>query len=111
MDLLGTILNQMQKPPEKSEKEKKLHREQKKEMEKIQEKNRKQKELFTADIEQRVDAFVKDSSLKRYKFEPMSKINRTVIYDICEAAGITVQAFGRDNIGERLVDDDVLMMS
>lgn len=102
-DLLGSILNSMQKPPEKSEKEKQAVKEQKEKMTKLQEEIRKEKEKFQTNMEEKIDKFVKDTSVRRYKFDAMDKLHRTVVYDISETAGLISQAFGRDDMGQRYI--------
>lgn len=103
MDLLGSILNSMQKPPEKSEKEKKAAKEQKAKYEKQQEEIRKVNEKFHARIEKKVSEFIADPVMKRFKFEAMDKIARTVVYEVSESAGLISQAFGKDSLGERYI--------
>jgi hypothetical protein len=77
MDLLGSILGSMDKPPTVSVQEKKA-----KEAElKRAAEEKKKKSKFRQTIEQKVSRFIQDGSQTRLKFEPMDKIYRSIVYN------------------------------
>ncbi|XP_041480551.1 sperm-associated antigen 7 homolog [Lytechinus variegatus] len=98
MDLLGSILNSMEKPPSVGEKEKKLAQERKKQMEKMKQEDRKRKNEFRAKVEKEVDAFLNDSTRTRLKYPPMDKVYRSIIHDVAEVAGMTSFSFGEAEV-------------
>lgn len=107
MDLLGSILSTMDKPPEADEKQKELIRstsiyilwshsqvrlckliqltvfiqiEQKEHIEKVQEYERREIMKFRKFCEERINRFTKDDNRKSLQFQPLSRIYRTVVY-------------------------------
>ena len=53
--------------------------ERKKQMEKLQQEDRKRKTEFRTKIEKEVNEFINDSSKTRQKYEPMDKICRSIV--------------------------------
>ncbi|XP_071944344.1 sperm-associated antigen 7-like [Antedon mediterranea] len=102
-DLLGSILNSMEKPPSVGEKEKKLAKERKAKLEKMKEDDRKRKNAFREKIEERINAFINDSKETRLKLENMDKMCRSIVHDIADVAGLTSFSFG-------LTDDERYVM-
>ncbi|OCT55802.1 hypothetical protein XELAEV_18003745mg [Xenopus laevis] len=47
-------------------------------------------------MEQEVSQFIQDSSQTRRKFESMGKIERSIVHDVVEVAGLTSFSFGDD---------------
>ncbi|XP_033097721.1 sperm-associated antigen 7-like [Anneissia japonica] len=102
-DLLGSILNSMEKPPSVGEKEKKLAKERKAKFEKMKEEDRKRKNAFREKIEEKINTFINDSKQTRLKLEHMEKISRSIVHDIADVAGLTSFSFG-------LTDDERYVM-
>ncbi|XP_077998052.1 sperm-associated antigen 7 homolog [Glandiceps talaboti] len=102
-DLLGNILGSMEKPPSIGDKEKKMAKQRKKEMEKLQAEDKKRKTEFRVKVEKEINEFTNDSLKTRLKYEPMDRVYRSIIHDVAEVAGLTTFSFG-----ER--DDDRYMI-
>ncbi|XP_061417491.1 sperm-associated antigen 7 [Lethenteron reissneri] len=97
MDLLGSILSSMEKPPSMGDKEsRKKAREQAARLQTLQDQERKHKAEFRKQMEARVTAFIKDSSEKKKRFEPMGKLERSILHDVAEVAGLASFSFGDD---------------
>jgi len=96
MDLLGSILGSMEKPPENMERKK--AREQKAAIDKLQQQEKLKLNQFRSKIQKRISDFVKDGGLKNYKFEPMDKNCRAIAHEVAEVAGLTSFSFGQDEI-------------
>uniref|UniRef100_S4RS91 Sperm-associated antigen 7 homolog n=1 Tax=Petromyzon marinus TaxID=7757 RepID=S4RS91_PETMA len=99
MDLLGSILSSMEKPPSVGDKESR------KKARGIPPSPpwqtppptpRKHKAEFRKQMEARVTAFIKDSSEKKKRFEPMGKLERSILHDVAEVAGLASFSFGDD---------------
>ncbi|XP_002733237.1 sperm-associated antigen 7 homolog [Saccoglossus kowalevskii] len=93
-DLLGNILGSMEKPPSAGDKEKKLAKQRKKQMEKIQEADKKRKSDFRLKVEKEVNEFTNNETSTRLRYEPMDRVYRSIIYDVAEVAGLTSFSFG-----------------
>uniref|UniRef100_H3CXF6 Sperm-associated antigen 7 homolog n=1 Tax=Tetraodon nigroviridis TaxID=99883 RepID=H3CXF6_TETNG len=95
-DLLGSILNSMEKPPTVGDKEsRRKAREQAARLKKMAEEEKRQKAAFRKKMEKEVSDFIQDSSQKR-KYKPMGKIERSILHDVAEVAGLTSFSFGED---------------
>ncbi|XP_071805672.1 sperm-associated antigen 7 homolog [Asterias amurensis] len=94
MDLLGSILGSMEKPPSVGDKEKKQAKERKKQFEKIKTEEKKKKNDFREKIEKEVNEFINDASRTRLRYDPMERISRTILHDVAEVAGLTSFSFG-----------------
>uniref|UniRef100_A0AAY5EQ40 Sperm-associated antigen 7 homolog n=1 Tax=Electrophorus electricus TaxID=8005 RepID=A0AAY5EQ40_ELEEL len=87
-DLLGSILSSMEKPPTVGD----------------QESRRKARGTHISfDISHKADFmekdvsdFIQDSTLQKKKYEPMGKIERSILHDVAEVAGLTSFSFGED---------------
>ncbi|XP_020916941.2 sperm-associated antigen 7 homolog [Exaiptasia diaphana] len=95
MDLLGSILDSMDAPPKTENKEEK---EKKRKLLKIQKEERKKKAEFRTKIEKDVNDFIQDEKRTRHKYPPMNKIQRTIVHDVAEVAGLTTFSFGEDEV-------------
>ncbi|KAK0073536.1 hypothetical protein PV325_009571 [Microctonus aethiopoides] len=102
MDLLGSILNSMDKPPSVSDKEKAV-------LKKLREDQEKRKKIeadmlnqFYKKAEAKVNQFLKDT-VKEYKFAPMNHVHRSIIYDVAEAAGVLAHSFGEEDIDRHII--------
>ncbi|XP_048752027.2 sperm-associated antigen 7 homolog [Ostrea edulis] len=94
MDLLGSILGSMQKPPTMGDAEKKKAKEQKALLERQQEKERKKLQEFREKIQKKIHDFIKDGTQEKYKFEPMDKGWRAIVHEVSDVAGLTSFSFG-----------------
>lgn len=87
MDLLGSILGSMDKPPAVSDKEKAMKKKQREMAKKMEEKERQASQKFRSGIEERVNEFLKNDNKKVHQFEAMSKYHRSIVHDVAEIAG------------------------
>ncbi|KAM3910198.1 sperm-associated antigen 7 [Leptodactylus fuscus] len=96
-DLLGSILSSMERPPQVGDQEsRRKAREQAARLKKMQEHEKRQKVEFRKKMEKEVSDFIQDSSQTKKKFQPMSKIERSILHDVVEVAGLTSFSFGED---------------
>jgi len=93
MDLLGSILGSMEKPPTVNNEAKKKQREQKEKMEKLQARERQVRSSFRLEIQTRINRFLQND-LEGFRFEPMDKLQRAIVHEVAETAGISSFAFG-----------------
>ncbi|XP_032676520.1 sperm-associated antigen 7 homolog [Odontomachus brunneus] len=98
MDLLGSILNSMDKPPTMSDKQKALIKKQKEEYEKQKKVEAEKLKIFRRQVEEKINKFLQDDNAKEYKFPAMSKIHRSIIYDVAEVASILAYTFGEEDV-------------
>ncbi|XP_068753447.1 sperm-associated antigen 7 homolog [Montipora capricornis] len=96
MDLLGSILKSMDAPPT-TEVDKKAKEERVK-LKKLQMQEKKKNAVFRAKTEKEVTEFIKDTKQTRMKFPPMTRIQRSIVHDVAEIAGLTTFSFGEDEI-------------
>ncbi|KAL4221242.1 Sperm-associated antigen 7 [Mactra antiquata] len=94
MDLLGSILGQMEKPPTISDEERKKIKAQKQMIEKQQDKERRKLEDFRQKIEKRINDFIKDGTQEKLRFEPMDKTYRSIVHEVADIASLTSFSFG-----------------
>ncbi|XP_073507165.1 sperm-associated antigen 7 isoform X1 [Phyllobates terribilis] len=96
-DLLGSILSSMERPPQVGDQEsRRKAREQAARLKKMQEHEKRQKVEFRKKMEMAVSDFIQDSSQTKKKFQPMSKMERSILHDVVEVAGLTSFSFGED---------------
>nr|XP_020016857.1 sperm-associated antigen 7 isoform X1 [Castor canadensis] len=97
-DLLGSILSSMEKPPSLGDQEsRRKAREQAARLKKLQEQDKQQKVEFRKRMEKEVSDFIQDSGQVKKKFQPMNKIERSILHDVVEVAGLTSFSFGEDD--------------
>uniref|UniRef100_A0A5F9C3E3 R3H domain-containing protein n=1 Tax=Oryctolagus cuniculus TaxID=9986 RepID=A0A5F9C3E3_RABIT len=97
-DLLGSILSSMEKPPSLGDQEtRRKAREQAARLKKLQEQDKQQKLEFRRRMEKEVSDFIQDSGQIKKKFQPMNKIERSILHDVVEVAGLTSFSFGEDD--------------
>ncbi|MBN3301458.1 SPAG7 protein, partial [Amia calva] len=65
-------------------------------MKKMQEEEKKKKVEFRKRMEKEVSDFIQDSSLQKKRYAPMGKIERSILHDVVEVAGLTSFSFGED---------------
>jgi len=93
MDLLGSILGSMEKPPTVDNQAKKKQKEQKEKLEKLQARERQVRSSFRVEIQTRINRFLQND-LECFRFEPMDKLSRAIVHEVAETAGISSNAFG-----------------
>ncbi|RWS10071.1 Sperm-associated antigen 7-like protein [Dinothrombium tinctorium] len=103
-DLLGSILNSMQKPPKvgAAAKEKLLEKKQLEKLRKIQEEEKAKLLKFRKNVEERIDKFVQSDSPK-LEFETMEKVLRSIVHDVAEIAGLPAFSFGLEDVDRHVV--------
>uniref|UniRef100_A0A672ZJ16 Sperm-associated antigen 7 homolog n=2 Tax=Sphaeramia orbicularis TaxID=375764 RepID=A0A672ZJ16_9TELE len=96
-DLLGSILNSMEKPPTVGDQEsRRKAREQAARLKKMEEDEKRKKAEFRKKMEKEVSDFIQDSAQQKRKYNPMGKIERSILHDVAEVAGLTSFSFGED---------------
>ncbi|XP_015283359.1 PREDICTED: sperm-associated antigen 7 [Gekko japonicus] len=65
-------------------------------LKKLQEHEKRQKVEFRKQMEKEVSGFIQDSSQTKKKFQPMNKVERSILHDVAEVAGLTSFSFGDD---------------
>ncbi|KAM8974794.1 sperm-associated antigen 7 [Pelodytes ibericus] len=96
-DLLGSILSSMERPPQVGDQEtRRKAREQAARLKKMQEMEKRQKVVFRKRMEKEISDFIQDSTQTKRKFQPMGKIERSILHDVVEVAGLTSFSFGED---------------
>lgn len=93
MDLLGSILGSMEKPPTVDDQAKKKQKEQREKIEKHQARERQERSSFRLEIQTRINRFLQND-IECFRFEPMDKLRRTIVHEVAETAGMTSHAFG-----------------
>lgn len=96
MDLLGSILNSMDAPPT-TQVDKKAKEERAK-LKKLQLEEKKKNAEFRGKMEKEVTEFIKDSKRTRMKYPPMNRVQRSIVHDVAEIAGLTTFSFGEDEV-------------
>lgn len=66
-------------------------------LKKLQEQDKQQKVEFRKRMEKEVSDFIQDSAQIKKKFQPMNKIERSILHDVVEVAGLTSFSFGEDD--------------
>ncbi|XP_042327793.1 sperm-associated antigen 7 [Sceloporus undulatus] len=96
LDLLGSILSSMEPPPPLAGREARRAKEQTAQLKKLQEQEKRQKAEFRKRMEKEVSDFIQDSGQTKKKFRPMNKIERSILHDVVEVAGLTSFSFGEE---------------
>uniref|UniRef100_A0A1I8M190 R3H domain-containing protein n=2 Tax=Musca domestica TaxID=7370 RepID=A0A1I8M190_MUSDO len=97
MDLLGSILNAMDKPPTANEEQKKLLKRQKEMAERIKNKQKEELLRFRKFVEERVGRFAKDDR-PHIEFQPLDKVHRSIIHEVAEYGGFICMSFGCEDV-------------
>ncbi|XP_061396890.1 sperm-associated antigen 7 [Musca vetustissima] len=97
MDLLGSILNAMDKPPTANEEQKKLIKRQKEMAERIKNKQKEELLRFRKFVEERVGRFAKDDR-PHIEFQPLDKVHRSIIHEVAEYGGFICMSFGCEDV-------------
>lgn len=103
MDLLGSILNSMDKPPALDEKQKKINKKFQEDLQKKQAADKIKLKLFKENTEKQINDFIQDDSLEKIAMEPMDKVSRSVVHEIAEIAGLSAFSFGEEDIDRHIV--------
>ncbi|XP_055533305.1 sperm-associated antigen 7 [Wyeomyia smithii] len=103
MDLLGSILGSMDKPPSIDKKEKEMIEKQKKELEMLRNKERDELNRFRKYSEERLGRLVKDPVRQFMEFQPLDKVHRSVVHDIAEIGGLVAMSFGVEGVDRYIV--------
>ncbi|KAJ8916273.1 hypothetical protein NQ315_016413 [Exocentrus adspersus] len=98
MDLLGSIMNSMDKPPSLTEKEKLLIKKRKQEFEMRQTEEKERLKRFKERVEAKLKSHFKDPKNTMLKFEPMDPICRSIVHEAAESHGLLSYAFGCDGV-------------
>ncbi|XP_057372913.1 sperm-associated antigen 7 homolog [Daphnia carinata] len=102
-DLLGSILNKMTKPPSLDEQQRKATR---KQAEKLIERQNEERALlrnFQKKMQTKVADFMLDNALEKITLPPMNKIQRSIIHEIAETAGLSAFSFGEEDVDRHVV--------
>lgn len=102
MDLLGSILGSMDKPPAATEKDKAIKKKQIEIAKKIEEKEKAANQKFRSRVEEKINSFVKDDNKKSFKFPPMDKYHRSIVHDVAEIAGLATYSFGEEEVDRHI---------
>eukprot|EP00095_Tigriopus_kingsejongensis_P003462 snap_masked-scaffold13_size735724-processed-gene-4.5 protein:Tk03462 transcript:snap_masked-scaffold13_size735724-processed-gene-4.5-mRNA-1 annotation:"sperm-associated antigen 7 homolog" len=103
MDLLNSIMSQMDKPPSLSEKEKAQRQKDKAMALKLEAKRKKMAQDFRTQMEADVAAFLADQQAQSKPYRPMEKFRRSVLHDVAEIAGLISHAFGEEDVDRHLI--------
>lgn len=98
MDLLGSILNSMEKPPPVNNKQKALMKKQQEEYQKRQKAEADRLKTFRKRVEEKINKFLQDDAAKEYKFPAMDQIHRSIIHDVAEVANVWAYSFGEEGV-------------
>ncbi|XP_076451448.1 sperm-associated antigen 7 homolog [Babylonia areolata] len=96
MDLLGSILGSMEKPPSIGDAERKKAQAQRKLIEKQKEAEKKKLTDFREKIQKRIHEFIKNGDQQKYKFETMEKMFRSIVHEVADVAGLASFSFGHE---------------
>ncbi|XP_046397879.1 sperm-associated antigen 7 [Ischnura elegans] len=103
MDILGSILNAMDKPPTISDKQRALMRKQREALQKREEEEKEKLRVFRETVEDQITKLMKDNSQQKHEFEPMEKVFRGIIHDVAEVAGLVAFSVGMDGDDRRVI--------
>ncbi|XP_058461137.1 sperm-associated antigen 7 [Malaya genurostris] len=103
MDILGSILGSMDKPPSRDKREKEMIEKQKKELEMLRNKERDELNRFRKFAEDRLGRLIKDSNRHYMEFQPLDKVHRSVVHDIAEIGGLVAISFGIEGVDRYIV--------
>ncbi|XP_028297382.1 sperm-associated antigen 7 homolog [Gouania willdenowi] len=96
-DLLGSILNSMEKPPTVGDQEsRRKAKEQAARLKRLEEAEKRKKAEFRKKMEKEVSNFIQDTLQQKKQYSPMGKIERSILHDVAEIAGLTSFSFGED---------------
>lgn len=97
-DLLGSILQAMDKPPSIDSELRQKKKKQLEMLQKQQDDHKAKLRMFRKQVECRIAKFIQDAEEHRYKFKPMDHLHRSIVHDVAEIAGLTAYSFGEDEV-------------
>jgi len=104
MDLLGSILGSMERPPKTVSNEQQLMaKKQNEKLKKIRDEERHQMKTFRQNIEEKINKFVANDSETKLEFESMDKMHRSIIHDVSDIAGLNAFSFGLEDVDRHTV--------
>ena len=103
MDLLGSILSSMDKPPAISDKQKALMKKQKEAYQKQQKADAERLKVFREKVEDKINKFLQDDDAKEYRFAPMDQIHRSIIHDVAEIANVWAYSLGEEGVDRHIM--------
>ncbi|XP_045472130.1 sperm-associated antigen 7 homolog [Harmonia axyridis] len=98
MDLLGSILNSMDKPPTMSDKDREIKKKKKEFYEKHQAAEKDRLQRFKERVEEKILKHFDDKNNTTFKFDPMDAIQRSIVHEIAENQNLLAYAFGEDGV-------------
>ncbi|XP_044007501.1 sperm-associated antigen 7 isoform X2 [Aphidius gifuensis] len=103
MDLLGSILKSMDKPPQISDKQKALIKKQREDHAKFQKIEAEKHKRFREQVEETVGKFLKNGNAKEYKFPPMDQVHRSIVHESAEVASVLAYTFGEEGVDRYII--------
>lgn len=103
MDLLGSILNSMDKPPSVSDKERERIKKAKEAVQRQQMKEKEKLLAFRSDIEKKINEFVVDETKTKLEFPPWNRIYRTIIHEVAQDADMVSYSFGEEGVDRYVI--------
>ncbi|KAL1455067.1 hypothetical protein WDU94_009187 [Cyamophila willieti] len=94
MDLLGSILNSMDKPPTVNAADKTRMKKQMEAINKERDREKEQLKQLRNMAEDKINGFINNNDESRLKFDPMPQLHRNIIRDAAEDAGLISYSFG-----------------
>lgn len=92
MDLLASILNDMDAPPAPNEEQRKTMRRQKEALERYKRKQKEELNRYRSYVEERIARFALDDR-PYIEFQPVDKVHRSVIYELADYGQFSVMSF------------------
>jgi len=109
MDLLGSIMDKMEKPPAPTtvSKERQAAKKQQEVLKKLQEAEKEKLRKFREDIQSSIRAFMAEgNTLPRLAFPPMDKTKRRIVHDVTDDMGggkFVANSFGVEDVDRHVV--------
>ncbi|XP_044750237.1 sperm-associated antigen 7 homolog [Coccinella septempunctata] len=98
MDLLGSILSSMDKPPTMSDRDREMKKKKKEFFEKHQAAEKDRLQRFKERLEEKILKHFEDKNNTTLKFDPMDAIQRSIVHEIAENQNLLAYAFGEDGV-------------
>uniref|UniRef100_A0A2R5LKR2 Putative actin-binding protein n=2 Tax=Ornithodoros turicata TaxID=34597 RepID=A0A2R5LKR2_9ACAR len=93
----------MDKPPTVGDKQKNLIKKQREELQKREAEEKAKLRKFRDQIEEQINKFIQNPEKQKHKFQPMSKVYRTIIHDVADIAGLTAFSFGEEDVSRHVM--------
>ncbi|XP_071522882.1 sperm-associated antigen 7 homolog isoform X2 [Panulirus ornatus] len=72
-------------------------------MEEAKSKEKERLNQFRKHIEERINRFIQNVTLMKKKFEPMGKVERSIVRDVADVAGLITYAFGTEDVDRHVM--------